>query len=320
MKRNVKFKLPCYLGLVLLLSTMSVKGEMVENTDSPTKNILVPNNIADDQPISDININHIATEALVDTESEFEAILYDYQSQETIGHLYWNQNDSVGKIEFEYGGIKDQVSIQISNLEAMESSERYDTLLRGLHEAGIAWISQQKIKSPLMVSSTMQQEPSSLFKPMLLQPIGYFDEIRPQILSNTFFPLPPSGITRYAHGWAYDPDRSSQSIWVHFYGETESEPPKYIGAVLANLSRPDVNRKGIAGQHGWKVKVPEAWDADLYHDAKGVCRESLLGYPKIKTTTCFVKFYAYGIDLTGDGHRQLVNSPYWINAIKYHRP
>ena len=69
----------------------------------------------------------------------------------------------------------------------------------------------------------------------------------------------------HVHGWAYDPDASATSIFVHAYiwygesvGSTKEERLPAVG-ILADIERTDVNTaKGITGNHGFNkyVAVP----------------------------------------------------------------
>ena len=69
----------------------------------------------------------------------------------------------------------------------------------------------------------------------------------------------------HVHGWAYDPDASATSIFVHAYiwygmsvGSTKEERLPAVG-ILADIERADVNTaKGITGNHGFNkyVAVP----------------------------------------------------------------
>ena len=88
----------------------------------------------------------------------------------------------------------------------------------------------------------------------------------------------------HVHGWAYDPDASSQSIDVHVYVYTDAECTNRYGdihIIKANISRPDVNKaKGITGNHGFY--------ADIAIDAP---------------EKYWVKVFA--IDINGDGNPQI---------------
>ncbi|MBI3294689.1 MAG: hypothetical protein HYZ71_08155, partial [Deltaproteobacteria bacterium] len=76
-------------------------------------------------------------------------------------------------------------------------------------------------------------------------------------------------------GWAYDPNLSAESIWVHLYGGG----PAGIGTgpfvVRANVARPDVNStRNVSGNHGFSFLLPLQFQRGQ-------------------------KVYAYGIDLNG---------------------
>jgi hypothetical protein len=233
----------------------------------------------------------LTTETLVDTDSEFEAILLDEETQETIGHLFWGQSDGEGKIEFNYAGIEDQVLIQISDLEAMESSERQDVLLRGLYESGVVWLSQHENGPFLVVSDDEEPGPTldaahditpSMTALKWPTPIGYFDGIQPKFIE--YRSNRRRNVTRVARGWAYDEFNPPRSIWVHLYSGN-----KYVGSTFANVSRPDVNRKkGVRGNHGWRFRIPEAWDADEIREKQGSCRRFL------NSVQCRRSFKAFG--------------------------
>jgi uncharacterized protein YcaQ len=97
MKRNVKRNF-VYFCLPLLLSTMAVKGRAEIDTHQenlPFKSVAdskehESTELSGKQPISQINIEHLATQVTDDTDGELKAILFDHQSQETIGYLNWN--------------------------------------------------------------------------------------------------------------------------------------------------------------------------------------------------------------------------------------
>jgi hypothetical protein len=274
------------------------------------------------KPKNNVDTSKFATEAISDTNEKFEAILFDQQSQITYGHLYWDKNKSVGKITFEDGDNTDQISLQITDLSEIEPSERYSALLDGLYEAGIARFSMHEVNA-ISKQDSSKQAISSAVTVMSVVPRGVFDAVTPKALTNMYIEWPKTGITRTAHGWAFDPDRPSESVWVHFYGTGGDLTHKYIGAVLANKSRPDVNRAfGISGSHGWSTPVPEDWDIDGYLDMPNACITST-GVPFIEYA-CSVRFYAYAIDRTGDGPKRLNNNDgegyFDIQTAKYQRP
>jgi hypothetical protein len=211
-----------------------------------------------------LDIQNLSTEALVDSDDRFEAILFDFQSQETIASLEWNNNESSGKITFETDNHKDEVILHIANIEDMPSFERYNILLQGLHEAGIAWLSQQ---SGLQTFKKVDEKPQ-LTEQVNPMTHGAIDSTSPSRVSTSSYSAKSEEVARYAEGWAYDPDDSSKSIWVHLYGRSNSKSAyRYIGAVFADQERPDVNSAlGISGDHGFKVKIPTEWDIDDVHD------------------------------------------------------
>jgi hypothetical protein len=235
------------------------------------------------QEMVDIQDLNLFTETLIDTYDEFEAILINEETQETVGHLFWSQSDGKGKgrIEFEADGEKSQVPIQISDLESMEPSQRNDVLLDGLYEsAGLRLARQKKEPASLTVSNDHQEEiitktakndSGYAARRRGSGPVGYFDGINPQRIT-----LPkngkPKNRKRVAWGWAYNPENPSKSVWVHIHRHDRfvNGRSKHIGSVYANVSRPDVNRaKRIKGKHGWRFKLPERHDNDGYKDSYG---------------------------------------------------
>jgi hypothetical protein len=305
---ELALKLFCYLGITSSLIATTVHGETKDSqelSNSINASSAVFDGITADITLNQINIARLATEVRTDTESKFEAILFDYQSQETIGRLVWNNKCAVGYIVFEYGGVKDQVSLQISNLKEMSSSDRYDALLTGLHEAGVAWIYQQYKASFLVSPNITQQESAEIAAPGKHRPFGFFDKIQPKGI-RVGFNKKKRNRSRYAFGWAFDRDRPAKSIWVHIYGSSSNgiSRPTYVGAVYANRKRPDLVRQGIPGNHGWRFKLPEAWDADEIRDRSGIC-QTIVWDKTIASVYCTVDFRAYGIDLTGNANRML---------------
>ncbi len=301
----------------LLLVNSATGGDLVgTQASAPTKSIIhspVKTKTKTKAPdkVQQPDLDKLAVTATLDTENQFEAVLYDYQSQKTLAHLDWDKSASAATVVFGQGDRKDSVELQIHGIAAMSSSERYSVLLQGLREAGVAWLSNYPSEKTQFAGSTMMQ---SAVKAAASgsKPIGYFDRVSPKEHYYDFL-KPHSNITRYAAGWAYDPDKPSQSVWVHFYGKTTGSTYTYIGAVYANRSRPDVNRaKGITGNHGWYTVVPEAWDADGYLDKAGSCSGFTQLYYLV--TECYTTFDAFAIDLTGDGRRRLVKAPYTIKS------
>jgi hypothetical protein len=267
-----------YLGLPLLFAAMIAEGGTVDNSashDSSLKSFSNSGESANEQPFNNIKYEFLSVEALVDTEENFEALLFDHQSQENIGHLYFNQNDKEGKIAFEYGGIKDQISLQIGTVDEMTLSERYKVLLRGLEEAGIAWISQYKKEPPLQASDkSAPQDSYSIAATMRYQPVGRIDKVKPKIIKDRGLRNKRINRKRFINGWAYDPDVPARSIYIHVYAKKFSTSKStLIATVYANKRRPDVNRTmRVPGNHGWRYKIPEGWDADHVRDKPGICR------------------------------------------------
>jgi hypothetical protein len=92
-------------------------------------------------------------------------------------------------------------------------------------------------------------------------------------------------------GWAFDPDRSGQSINVHIYIDGT-----YVGQVNANTSRPDVNSFfGISGNHGFSIDM----NSPPWSNYKN-------------TSSHTVRVYALGITSGGaqnGNNREISNSP-----------
>jgi hypothetical protein len=308
---KTKYQRHYYFALVIFLSIITVRGEAEQSTDTDmalNKDYAGFANDSDNKHIGHINIDRLATESLVDNVDKFEAILYDYQSQENIGHLYWDHSDSEGKIEFEYGEIKEQIYIQFASMESVPISERYEALLLGLHEAGVAWISQYKKSHYRDAPNNTNNEEKGLKKHLF----GSFDWVSPRnaIGAGTL----SHDTTRYAAGWAYDPNRPMKSVWVHIYAKAArrvGDQQKYIAAVYANRVKEGVNHKrGIPGNHGWKVKIPEGWDADGVNDKVGICSISVLNNKDLAALNyCSSQFTAYCIDIQESEYRQLANIP-----------
>ncbi|MEJ2612625.1 MAG: hypothetical protein P8179_21840 [Candidatus Thiodiazotropha sp.] len=298
---------------LLFLANSATGGDLAgTETSAPTKSIFhSPAKTKAPEKVQQPDLDTLAVTATLDTENQFAAVLYDYQSQETLAHLDWDKSASAATIVFEQGDRKDSVELQVPGIAAMSPGERYSVLLQGLREAGFAWLSKYPTeKTQLAGSTTIQSAVTTAASGN--KPIGYFDWVSPKEHYYDFL-QPHSNITRYAAGWAYDPDKPSQSVWVHFYGKTTGPAYTYVGAVYANRSRPDVNRaKGITGNHGWYTVVPEAWDADGYKDTAGSCSGFTQLYYLV--VECYTTFDAFAIDLTGDGHRRLVKAPYTIKS------
>jgi hypothetical protein len=193
-----------------------------------------------------LDTQNLATVALVNTDDRFEAVLFDYQSQQTFASLLWNNSESLGIITFKAFDKKEEASLQIANFKDMPSSERYNILLQGLHEAGIAWLSQQ---SGLQAPEKEDKE-QQLTAQVNSITHGVIDSIIPNSTTS-------EEVAHYAEGWAYNPDDPSKSIWVHLFARLNSGSAyRYIGAVFANQKHPGVNNTlGISGDHGFKVQV-----------------------------------------------------------------
>jgi hypothetical protein len=292
------------------MTALFVKAE-VDETSTHTKAsdhfTSTPDHNGVIQSFDNINMERLTTEALVDTEYLFEAALFDHQSQESIGHLYWNQNDGVGKIIFEYGGITEQVDLEISDILSMDSSERYRVLLNGLYETGLTWINQYQAGSAKSVHKGEPQDDYVISASRRGQrPRGHFDWIKPSF--NNRPSVKPVNLKRVAQGWAYDPDRPNRSIWVQIYARSLTQRnAKYrmIKTVYANRMRKDVNRAHrIRGRHGWRLTLPERWDADSYRDRSDICSTGT-EYNGHKLIQCSAQFRPHAMDLSGDGKTEL---------------
>ncbi len=110
------------------------------------------------------------------------------------------------------------------------------------------------------------------------QPNGAFDGVEPH----------PGSIR--VHGWAYDPDHSSESIDVHVYVYSNSECT-ILAAVIpftANGSRPDVNSHfSITGNHGYDVYVhlPDLTAGNTYYVRVYAIDKDNDGNPAVDTGT-----------------------------------
>lgn len=104
-------------------------------------------------------------------------------------------------------------------------------------------------------------------------PIGYLDAANCSIIG----------------GWAFDPDSSSNSIYVDLYMDGTG-PANYIQRVYANGVRGDVNAAyQISGNHGFGLYMPS-------------------------NTYGSHNLYAYGVDLTSGALTNLTNSPINFNC------
>jgi hypothetical protein len=299
-------------GVPWLLLASPLKGE-IKHKEAFASSLTESGNVAKNQQLNHVRIENLTTEALTDTKDEFKAIFFDYQSQETLGHLYWNQLDAKGIMYFQYAGEHRQIEVQISDTKSLGASERFNALLRGLHEAGIAWISQLKARFSPNITRSSQPELSTLLKSMLRRPTGYFEKVNPQYAK--VYGNNPTSITRVATGWAIDLDRPKKSSWIHLYTKNTSHISHLtpVAMVYANLYRPDINRaKDITGNHGWKFTIPEAWDADSYQDNTD-CELKAIDDQGEYRVMCDKAFYAFIIDTTHDHYKRLANTPILIN-------
>jgi hypothetical protein len=303
-----------YLVLSLLMASASAQcraGDTATSEIPQSKTQSVANSTINREHISEINRDYLAVGALLDTKNQFEAILYNHQSQETIGHLFWDQTNSTGSIEFEYAGVKDTIDLQIPENETLDSSERYNTLLDGLREAGIAWVSQYSSDTyePSPANSSETAQPLEAASENRL-PIGSFDSISPEQAIGYKHLM--YKMTRQAAGWAHNPDYPSYPIWVHLYARATqgSRPYRYIAAIRTGTHRPDANiAKDILEKSGWRATVPEAWDADYVNDSYDVCKVTTIQKPAFHYSVfCSVDFIAYAIDSAGE-RKLLANGP-----------
>ena len=93
--------------------------------------------------------------------------------------------------------------------------------------------------------------------------------------------------TGFAWGWSLDPDNANSSIAIHFYIDGPAGTGTYIGQVVANTARPDVNSvTGYPGDHGFGYQIPIQYLNGQTHS-----------------------LYAYGIDTGGDANTLLGGSP-----------
>jgi hypothetical protein len=304
------------LGLPLLFSVMAIKGVAAENLpleNSPVQSPAPAEVNTETALFNDLDFEFLTAEVYEDTENMFEAVFFDHQSQETIGRLHWDRLNKEGTIVFDYAGVRGQTDLQIENIDALALSERHEVLLRGLHEAGIAWLTQYR-NAPLVNTSerSLQTQPLQIVAAGTHRPYGYLDRVQPDQIINRGNRNQPGNRSRQLYGWSYDPDRPNQSTWVHIYGSiyhfgAPNGRQHYIGAVYANQRRPDVNRvMRISGNHGFQYTVPEVWDADHVSDKRGMCDLRPLNDGST-IDLCGAYYRAYGIDLTGNANRQLLN-------------
>jgi hypothetical protein len=107
--------------------------------------------------------------------------------------------------------------------------------------------------------------------PQTSSPIGYQDSVNANGSGN-------------AAGWSLDPDNPSQSNTVHFYIDGPAGSGTFIGSIVANIPRPDVNQTtGYPGNHGYNFPIPNQYRDGRQHT-----------------------LYAYGIDITGGNPNSLL--------------
>ena len=121
--------------------------------------------------------------------------------------------------------------------------------------------------------SDSKSVPVSVLEPPLqnnFPPIGFLDGPGGDI---------DCSVTTQAWGWAFDPDRSWESINVHIYVDGGAGSGASSFAVTANRPRPDVNLAyNVTGNHGFVWDLPGSLKDGNTHT-----------------------LYAYGIDLSGGG-------------------
>jgi subtilisin family serine protease len=85
-----------------------------------------------------------------------------------------------------------------------------------------------------------------------------------------------------AGGWGLDPDTPSQSISVHMYAQDAQGQWSFLGAVVANQPRPDINQAtGHPGDHGFTFSIPGGYQGQTLWawaiDAQGGPAQALTG-------------------------------------------
>ncbi len=300
------------LSIISLLLVVATTAQSDTGNPSPTKSF-TSSLITNDVPAyQDIDIARLTAQATLDNDNKFEAILFDHQSQVTLGHLYWNQDEGTGQITLEYNHEKTEIDIQIADLSAMTSFERYDALLSGLQEIGRSWLMQLLPDTISKSPDTLQRSSTGVGSATSDQPTGFFDIVSPQFVMSVG--SPEKNFNRVAGGWSYDPNKPSISNWVHIYasypGKNGISITTHIASVYANKSRPDVNRVlGISGNHGWSLVIPESWDADGLKDNQKICGPVLETSDGKSSVKCATSYFAYGLDITRSTRTQLHNSP-----------
>lgn len=95
------------------------------------------------------------------------------------------------------------------------------------------------------------------------------------------------------NGWAYDPDNANTNIGVHIYKDGPSGSGTFIGACIANTSRPDVNQAfHISGNHGFNCQLPASY--------RGTGNHAL---------------YIHAIDINGTPHNLLWTNGKQLNCL-----
>ena len=94
-------------------------------------------------------------------------------------------------------------------------------------------------------------------------------------------------------GWSVDPDIPAQPVIIHFYVDGPAGVGTYIGDILADVPRPDVNQQtGYPGNHGFRYVIPPQYRDGQNHT-----------------------LYAYGLDVNGHLNRLLFGSPKSFNLM-----
>lgn len=88
-------------------------------------------------------------------------------------------------------------------------------------------------------------------------------------------------------GWAYDADAPEKPLMIHFYANAPfGLGGQLVGVATANLPRPDLNKAGYSGNHGFSFKLPTVFNG-----------------------TKIEKVYGYAIDASENAGHHLNRSP-----------
>ncbi|QQS61731.1 MAG: hypothetical protein IPN70_02270 [Candidatus Moraniibacteriota bacterium] len=133
----------------------------------------------------------------------------------------------------------------------------------------------------------------------------------------------PDSNTCSVKGWAYDPDNSRTSIWVHFYeGAPYGKGGKFIAGCQTKVSRPDINKGyGISGTHGFDCKLPSSFrnqgEKNIYiHaiDISGGPNNVISGSPKKINCSTQQGQQTLTVAKAGTGAGTIVSNPSGINC------